>query len=378
MAIKFWLMTSSFILMMDFCGHASGQTKRQIWEVDLAKIPGIGTVARDELPVLALRFSPDGNRIAAVVGRYADTQSLAFTSHLFVLDVSSPAGKAQRFEIPAGVSDSENGPGLFDFGWSPLGDMINVGGSVIRLQDGRVCQVPSQGGFITKDRVVTHTGRTRTDSGHTSVWNATDFSHGDCPLARVLEGGNDWGIHDISADRHLLFVSIVDPTKASSDESLLVDALDGRVIHRLQGVGYQFADSGKAICGGGTVDEDARVPVTCWDSDTGVEIATASSVNGGTPIATALHASRIIASDYSRVPIPFTTEYAEVLRRRVVWDFHSGRELISWRPQYQTYLFRTRTRSRSVKEPFRFAISPGGTYILEGGNGILSLYRIEP
>jgi hypothetical protein len=256
--------------------------------------------------------------------------------------------------------------------------MIDVGGSVIRLRDGRVCRVPSLGGFITKDRVVTYTGRTGTDSGHTSVWNAIDFSHGDCPLAGVLEGGNDWGIFDISADRHLLFVTSVDPTKASSDESLLVDALDGRVINRLHGVGYQFADSGNAICGGGTVDEDARVPVTCWDPNTGVEIATAPSVNGGTPIATALHASRIIASDYFRVRIPFTTEYAEVLRRRVVWDFRSGRELISWRPQYQSYLFRFRVRSKSVKEPFRFAISPDGVYILEGGNGVLRLYQIEP
>ena len=66
MAMKFWLMTSSFVLMMDFCGHASGQTKRQIWEVDLAKIPGIGAGARDELPVLALELAAGVHLLAAV------------------------------------------------------------------------------------------------------------------------------------------------------------------------------------------------------------------------------------------------------------------------------------------------------------------------
>jgi hypothetical protein len=31
-----------------------------------------------------------------------------------------------------------------------------------------------------------------------------------------------------------------------------------------------------------------------------------------------------------------------------------------------------------AKEPFVFAISPDGEYVVEGGNGILRLYKIEP
>jgi hypothetical protein len=69
-------------------------------------------------------------------------------------------------------------------------------------------------------------------------------------------------------------------------------------------------------------------------------------------------------------------EHDNVLRRRVVWDFSTGAEIASWKPDTQTYSLPGLVHP--VKEPFAVAISPDGQYIAEGGNGILRLYKIEP
>ena len=88
-------------------------------------------------------------------------------------------------------------------------------------------------------------------------------------------------------------------------------------------------------------------------------------------MATAVHSSRIVASDYQRVMYPpFSFEYGKLLKRRVVWDFRGSRELASWRPELQSYM--------GEEEPFKFAISPNGQYVAEGGNGIIRLFKIEP
>ena len=65
----------------------------------------------------------------------------------------------------------------------------------------------------------------------------------------------------------------------------------------------------------------------------------------------------------------------EVLKRRVVFDFMTGRELGAWRPEIQPYDVGIEpVRKRLLP----FTISPDGQYVAEGGNGIIRLYKIEP
>jgi hypothetical protein len=71
--------------------------------------------------------------------------------------------------------------------------------------------------------------------------------------------------------------------------------------------------------------------------------------------------------------------FIAALTHCVIWDFRSGKEPASWSPSFQEYEFRFADgKSKMMKEPFRFAISPDGNYVVEGGNAALHLYRIEP
>ena len=141
----------------------------------------------------------------------------------------------------------------------------------------------------------------------------------------------------------------------------------------------RFADSGNAICEGTSIDGPAKEPLRCIDVDTGALIAEAATINGGGAILTAERATRIVADDYQAVRIPFSYEYGVRLKRRVVWDFRTGKELVSWGPGTQSYqILGPATPPLPVRLPFCNAISPDGKFIAEGGKGTLRLYEIEP
>ncbi len=161
------------------------------------------------------------------------------------------------------------------------------------------------------------------------------------------------------------------------NEFLIVDPVARTIIRRWppgSGIGGQFAEGGKALCEVGEVEDTPRAPLTCWDVDSGNRIGAAPHINGGLPMATAAYSSRIVASDYQRIRDPMSAyEYGQLLKRRVVWDFRNSEELVSWRPDLQSYI-----SPQNVRDPFKFAISPDGQYIAEGGNGIVRLFKIEP
>jgi len=58
------------------------------------------------------------------------------------------------------------------------------------------------------------------------------------------------------------------------------------------------------------------------------------------------------------------------LKGRTVWDFVTAAAVVSWHPKTQASLI------GSV--PFEVAISPDGHLLAEGGEGVLTLYEIQP
>jgi hypothetical protein len=166
------------------------------------------------------------------------------------------------------------------------------------------------------------------------------------------------------------------------NDALIVDPIAGKVLRRwpisvVSGF-LNFADGDRAVCETGPAEQPGPIPVRCWDIDTGKLISETATIHGGLPASTAAQSGRMVASDYRYVPIRFTEDHKEILKRRVVWDFRTGKELASWHPDSQSYEDRGIRPPMQIREPFKFAMSPDGQYVLEGGNGILRLYRIEP
>jgi len=103
--------------------------------------------------------------------------------------------------------------------------------------------------------------------------------------------------------------------------------------------------------------------------------ALGATANWSSPdVRMAIHGSRLVISDYSRKFNLIDGVWAlGSLRKRVVWDFRSKKDLVRWKPGTQQAL-----SYASTTQPYRYDISPDGQYIIEGGAGTLSLYRIEP
>jgi len=364
-------------------GPTHAETLKKIWDLDLRRVLDAKGVSHTRaLPVFALRFSPDGQRLAAVIDRYGAKG--AEKSRLLVVEVGHPQQDSHVFEVEAGADDALNGGPDPTFGWAS-GEVVHAGSKLIRLGSGPLCGLTGNGVFVGKDLAM---ARDPSDFGPSRDWTKLvshfAFFSAECRREGNWEVPEDWYISDASSDRGLLSISRI-VRRPHVTESLIVDPLSRKVVQRWSGdgtpAGY-FADSGKAMCAGSDVDAADKAPVTCWDVDTGTKIAEAPTVGGGDPIATSQHSSRIIASDWRRVRMPFSREYRGDFRRRVIWDFRTDQELLSWSPDFQSWDFQLfidpQKPLKHVDEPFRFAISPDGQYIVEGGSGGIHFYRIVP
>jgi hypothetical protein len=209
----------------------------------------------------------------------------------------------------------------------------------------------------------------------------------DCRSTGTADLGKGWEIRDASAERRLL--CIWQYPVSSQEVVSVIDAANGKTLRQFASppAGWdpfesslsveRFADGGNAVCGvGGTWWHST---VRCEDLDSGKELG-ATKRWTHPDLRTALHARRAVLSDYgTRLDGDLQWEVGS-LKRRVVWDFGTGKEVVSWRPKSQTALVTlpkgVDAHERSV--PYQFAISPDGEYVVEGGAGTVSLYRIEP
>jgi hypothetical protein len=346
--------------------HGSGF--RQVWEVDLRKAVHADN-GLPSLPVFALRFSPDGRKLAVIADIYVTRGGRK--SRLLVVDVDHPSGRTPQFEVEFGILENELGWSALNFGWTPSGDVIYALGKVIHLESGATCDLPNQSVFVNDHFALK--ARAVPAAGLFSPTRITFYSR-NCEEQSTWDVPESWLVKDVSTDRSLL--SVTRQVSITKMERLIVDPLARKVLQRRpDNLAWEFADGGKAICGGGNA-LGPRPRAVCWNVDTG-EVIREMQTNGTEPIAAAAHATRLVVSDYRRRKPLFDYEYRTIFKGRVVWDFGSGKVLASWLPESETYPY-VSSHGKQITEPFRFAMSPDGQYVAEGGGGKLRIYKIEP
>lgn len=354
---------------------ASAGGLRRVWEVDLRKLalPRNGLA---EFPVFAIRFSPDGKKLAVIADIHGSGRERE--SRLLLIPTANPTARVQEFEVPFGILENEHGRVTdLNFGWGPSGNIIYALGKVIRIESGTSCELPNQSVLVSDQVAVL------AQIYPPPVYSSTRLIFFDehCEKQGGWDSPGGWLISDVSTERHLLSVFTSKGNTPGTAEELIVDPIAQRVLQRWPwkhtwGSAWEFADSGRAICAAGNPQQGEPSPATCRSVDTGTDIAKTAR-NGNEPIAAASGSTRMIVSDYRSRQIAFGLEFETTLKERYVWDIASGKELASWYPASETYpnVF---SPGKVITEPFRFAISPDGQYVAEGGSGVLRLFKIEP
>lgn len=358
------------------CPVLSGASRRTVWEVDLKKVlRDKGGSHTPELPVFALRFSPDGSRLAVIADEWWVSQAgeIAERYQLFVIQTQHHESDIPWVEVHGNYDDDSP-----YFGWTPSGNIVYANGTVLRVADAKTCTLPELSLFVRDDLAIASESERPGSREHPSGFKFFDAEcrfKSDWVLNDEQMLNKGWAIDGVSGDRGL-FVAV------KGGDDFIADPFT-RTIRSAQvpGAGSPaFADWGKAICTGTLPGRTAKAPVNCWEVDTGKPISEAPTVSGGAPLAAAAHSTRLVLSDYHRVFNFFfddASPFSPVLYRRVVWDFRSNREILSWRPSYQWYKVTGINKPLRARDPFAFAISADGEYIAEGGSGIVRLYKIE-
>lgn len=357
------------------------------WSVDLSV--HVGTIPSTRIPagtIFGVRFSPDGSHIAVLAGESSSDRSRARNLYLFVVPTDKTNGPVQNFLLNSSANDTSAQNRWSHFDWALRGDSVLVGGELIRVEDKKGC--PATWQRAGKDDRLLVVENCYADENQIVQVMLQDAS---CNAETSwLTYPSDWIAKDKSLDRGLVLIArplpfdSADLVKAEAarvtgmdSEILIFNPINGRVIQQWQRSEIQsswalrFGDNGKIICGGGM----AKAPVRCWDVDSGKRMAEATSVSGGMPIAVSSRGHYAVASDFRAVSATPFSRAMEVLRRRVIWDVKTAKDVVSWHPELQTY----DVGIRPVKRKWSvFAISPTGDYFAEGGDGSLRLYTIKP
>jgi hypothetical protein len=324
-------------------GYLQAGGLEKVWEVDLKKaLQGEHLGPNQSFKVKSLSFSPDAQQIVVL------------------LEGSAALFQVQNPKTVLGLFQSQ---GYDSFGWSPDGQVIHSGRHVVHLADRKACDLPQDAlfpNFIGKGSLV-------------ALFLGKDYPLGPEPLrfydAECQEQDNweipgNWLIMDASPDHGLLAVRESPTSRATS----IVDPFNKRILHRWPD-GLWFADSGNAIC----------ADKVCRDVDTGKQIGEAPVPGFTHRNETAARASRIVLDDYHDVGIPFSSVFTEMAARRRVWDFRRNKEVVSWQLKFLTYSITIDLDGfNRDRKPIPCAISPDGEYIVEGGDGKIWLYKIQP
>jgi hypothetical protein len=327
-------------------GTAEAGRLEKVWEYK----PG------DGLGVFGLRFSPDGKRIALILGRSQTDESVV------IVDAANPQTRTSLAVNPK-YRPYDLGSSIA-FSWTATGHQLIFPGMIANLE-GTTCALPeapaSPGPQLIGRGVAVRLFQP-------SRLAFLDFG---CREVQTWEFSVQSELLATSPERGLVFTRRHTLGGQAAGAKIL-EADSQKVVREFSWSGEAvFAENGKRLCTIGGYDWHQTVD--CIDVDSGQQVG---MTKGWTHVAlrAASQSSRIVITNYGR-KIDFVDWRWALgsLQKRVVWDFESGRELVSWRPKVQNL-----PPKGYFLDPYVFDISPDGQYIVEGGDGAITLYKIEP
>lgn len=331
---------------------------RLIWELKLASLSG--NPDRGAPDVLAVRFSPDGEWIAALTARITTEGD---RTELLLIPASGDAAKVRRLQVRGEPLATPVHSGIH---WSPTGTHVavetkNFSAVIIQVSDGARCELPRAtvfGGFIGPDRAI-----------------AADWDPPKDPLSipadssRITTYGTDCVRKEswrVPGQVREVEISPRSQTIALNPEQseIRIVGLSGRevgLVPRSTGSMLRFGEKGSVLC---KADYPARGSLACYELATGQKFGHPILV-GGAPFDVSLDSSIVVATDGSSVYNVLAATGSHGLSHWVVWNYRTGEEIARFRYQRQRHAY--------AYSPC--AVTPDGHRFLLAGTS-LKMYEI--
>jgi len=354
---------------------------RKVWDFQ-TRLVAESDAAGEAIAIFNIGFSRDGSRIAVVVGRSWREELL------LVLNSQSPESYPQRIDVNPQTWPSRWGTPNVE--WSLSGQQLLLAGKLVDIHGGKICTTAGTR-FVGSNQIAGY----QLNPARLALFDLECGAVGGWVLAKGDQIQN-W---DASPERGILFlkelsyptnvllgiaqfITEADPTKIIRDLGRWQWQYGGRLIsdHEKVLASARFAESGKTLCG--LRGEEWHRTIECVSVDSGQTLGARKGWSNP-EIRTTNASSRVVISEYTRkldwIDVRW---YTGALRSRVIWDFRSGKTIARWKPKDQKVItgdYGAQSPLANVPQtrPYLFDISPDGGYIVEGGAGVISLYRIE-
>jgi hypothetical protein len=321
---------------------------------------------------VAVAFSTDGNRVAVTV---THDERAAFNTHLLIIDVQSPETNVREFDLVGTC-------GAY-LSWNEKGDAILVCGRLVRLEDGKNCDVVDWS-IPPLSRQGARIGAFWLDSLHVVRGSGQIFDLA-CKESGNWPVGAGWRIIATAEPQGwVVLAKVPNPVRHPGDPPLKIvcqysiadrdshRALSGWPSKKAQcGMAIVLAAGAETLCfslGDGTI---TNAKLHCLAVEGGKEILVPKRIRGYELVQAGVASARIVGDRW--IHERFVWESPPILQRRTIFDLRSGDQISSWKPRVQNT-----TNPLTTIPPYHCALSPSGEFVAESGDDSLELYRITP
>jgi hypothetical protein len=310
--------------------------------------------------VLAVRFSPDGQWIAALTARITTEGD---RTELLLIPASGDASKVRRLQVRGEALTTPVHTGIH---WSPSGQHVavetkNFSATIIQVSDGARCELPRAtvfGGFLSENRVVAADWDPPKDPTSIGTDSSRLTTYGtDCSRKEVLRVPGQVREVEVSPRSQSIALS-----SAQSDIRIIgYDGHEVGTVPHSTGSMLRFGEKGAVLC---KADYPARGSLACYEIATGQKFGHPLLV-GGAPFDVSLDNSIVVATDGTSVYNVLESTGYHGLSHWVVWNYRTGEEIARYRYQGQRHAY--------AYSPC--AVTPDGRRFLLAGTS-LKMYEI--